>query len=36
VTIGKLQARVMRHHAEGIGVEFIDVQQPTSLRRYFD
>ena len=36
VTIGKLQARVMRHHAEGIGVEFIDTQNPTALRRHFE
>jgi PilZ domain len=36
VTIGKLQARVMRHHAEGIGVEFITTQNPTALRNHFE
>jgi hypothetical protein len=35
VTIGKLQARVMRHHNEGIGVEFIDMQNSTALKKYF-
>jgi hypothetical protein len=36
VTIGKLQARVMRHHVEGIGVEFINVQNPTALKKHFE
>jgi PilZ domain len=36
VTIGKLQAKVMRHHSEGIGVEFIDVQNPTALTKHFE
>jgi hypothetical protein len=35
VQIGKLRARVMRHHSEGIGVEFLDIQNPDALRRYF-
>lgn len=35
VVLGKLRARVMRHHATGFGVQFIDVQNPTALRRYF-
>lgn len=35
VVLGKLRGRVMRHHETGIGVQFIDVQNPTALRRYF-
>jgi hypothetical protein len=35
VMLGKLRARVMRHHAQGFGVQFIDIQNPAALRRYF-
>jgi hypothetical protein len=35
VTLGKLRARVMRHHAQGFGVQFIDTQNQAALRRYF-
>jgi hypothetical protein len=35
VTLGKLRARVVRHHPEGIGLRFLDIQNPTALRRYF-
>jgi len=35
VTLGKLRARVMRHHAHGFGVQFIDTQNQTALRRQF-
>jgi hypothetical protein len=35
VTLGKLRARVVRHHAEGFGVRFLDIQNPTVLRRTF-
>lgn len=35
VILGKLRARVMRHHAGGIGVQFLDIQNPAALRRYF-
>lgn len=35
VTLGKLRARVMRHHAQGFGVQFIDTQSQASLRRHF-
>jgi hypothetical protein len=30
-----LRARVTRHHATGIGVQFSDIQNPAALRRYF-
>jgi PilZ domain len=36
VVLGKLRARVVRHHREGFGVRFVDIQNPTALRRYFD
>ncbi|MGD9806238.1 MAG: PilZ domain-containing protein [Hyphomicrobiaceae bacterium] len=35
VVLGKLRSRVVRHHEQGIGVRFLDIQQPTALRRYF-
>lgn len=35
VLIGKLRARVVRHHDGGVGVQFQDIQAPTALRRYF-
>jgi hypothetical protein len=35
VVIGKLRARVSRHHEHGIGVEFTDIQEPEALRRHF-
>ncbi len=35
VMLGKLRARVTRHHANGIGVQFLDIQNPAALRRYF-
>ena len=35
ITLGKLRARVIRHHDKGIGVEFTDIQQPEALRKYF-
>jgi PilZ domain len=35
VKIGTFRARVMRHHGQGIGLMFLDVQTPESLRRHF-
>ena len=35
VVLGKLRARVMRHHERGIGLRFLDIQEPEALRRYF-
>jgi len=35
VILGKLRAQVMRHHETGIGVEFVDIQEPEALRRHF-
>lgn len=36
VVVGKLRARVMRHHDQGIGVQFVDTQDAEALRRHFD
>jgi hypothetical protein len=33
--LGKLRCRVVRHHPEGIAVEFLDIQGSDSLRRHF-
>ncbi len=35
VMLGKLKARVSRYHDNGIGVEFMDIQNPSALRKYF-
>ncbi|MGQ0674139.1 MAG: PilZ domain-containing protein [Hyphomicrobium sp.] len=35
VMLGKLRCRVMRHHDQGVGVQFLDIQDPDALRRYF-
>jgi hypothetical protein len=35
VTLGKLRGRVVRHHDQGVGVQFVDIQNPSALRRYF-
>ena len=35
VTLGKLRARVVRHHAQGFGVQFIEDQSEAALRRQF-
>jgi len=35
VMVGKLRARVVRKHDQGIGVEFVDIQDPEALRRHF-
>lgn len=36
VLLGKQRVRVMRHHENGIGVQFIDIQDPDAVRRYFE
>jgi hypothetical protein len=35
VVLGKLRARVVRHHGEGLGLEFLDIQSPDAGRRQF-
>jgi PilZ domain len=35
VMLGRLRARVVRHHTEGIAVQFSDLQQIDSVRRTF-
>jgi PilZ domain len=35
VWLGRLRARVMRHHAEGLGLQFMEVLTPEDLRTYF-
>ena len=33
--LGNMNARVVRHHDRGIALEFVDVQNPNALRKYF-
>jgi hypothetical protein len=35
LTLGRLRGRVMRHHGHGVGISFIDIQEPEALRRHF-
>lgn len=35
IKLGNLNARVVRHHDRGIALEFVDLQNPNALRRYF-
>ena len=35
LTVGKLRGRVVRYHERGLGVEFVDIQDPEALRRHF-
>lgn len=35
VKLGNLRSKVVRHHGEGIAVQFVDVQNPNAIRRYF-
>lgn len=35
VVLGKLRAQVVRYHDSGLGLQFLDIQQPDLLRRQF-
>lgn len=35
VMLGRLRCRVIRYHERGIGVQFLDIQEPEALRKYF-
>ena len=35
VTLGRLRAKVVRQHDQGLGLQFIDIQNPVALRRHF-
>lgn len=35
VVLGRLRAKVVRHHDDGVGLRFLDIQNPTALRRHF-
>jgi hypothetical protein len=35
VMLGKLRGVVVRHHKDGIGIRFVDIQNPTALRNHF-
>lgn len=35
VMLGKMRGRVVRHHVNGIGIEFLDIQNPKALSNYF-
>ena len=36
VMLGKLRCRVIRHLGKGLGLQFLDIQKPKAVRRYFD
>ena len=33
--IGKMKGRVVRHHNQGVGIEFTDIQNPSAIRKAF-
>jgi hypothetical protein len=35
IKLGNLRCKVVRHHQEGIAVQFMDVQSQNAIRRYF-
>ncbi|MEL6298324.1 MAG: PilZ domain-containing protein [Pseudomonadota bacterium] len=35
IRLGTIRGRVVRHHADGFAIEFVDVQRPTGLRSGF-
>ena len=35
ITVGKLRAEVMRHHEQGFGVAFTDIQKIEAIRKNF-
>ena len=35
VTLGRLRARVARHHDQGVALQFLDIQNPMALRKHF-
>ena len=35
VRLGRLKARVVRHHTEGVGLQFSEILDPDTLRAYF-
>ena len=35
IMVGKMRARVVRYHDRGIGVEFLDIQQPKTIKKHF-
>lgn len=35
VVLGRLRGRIIRHHDHGFAVQFLDIQKPDAVRRYF-
>ena len=35
VTLGRMRGRVVRHHEQGVGIQFVDIQDPAALQRQF-
>lgn len=35
VRLGKMRGRIVRHHENGVGIEFLDIQNPNALSNYF-
>ncbi len=35
LVVGKMRGRVVRHHQQGVGIEFMDIQNPSAVRRHF-
>ncbi|MEM7621044.1 MAG: PilZ domain-containing protein [Pseudomonadota bacterium] len=35
IMLGRMRGKVVRHHKQGIGIEFMDIQNPNALRKHF-
>jgi hypothetical protein len=35
VLLGRMRGRVVRHHDQGVGIQFLDIQDPAAIRRQF-
>ncbi len=35
VKLGRMRARVVRYHDSGVGLEFLDIQNPKAIKNYF-
>jgi PilZ domain len=35
LTLGRLRAKVVRHHDNGVGLQFLDIQNPQALKKHF-
>lgn len=35
IRVGRMRGKVVRHHKQGIGIEFLDIENPNAVYKYF-